>query len=98
MKDLEVTIIAKDFINANYIDNEDCPLARAVKRTLRITSSKNCSVGVDCECVYVNKKGVTYDYKNGVFNMDTYLKVKEMIKKDPKATYTITLKFIRKLY
>lgn len=91
MKTIDIIITPKDFKGNCYMDSFDCPLARAVRRTLDI--KKDYIVGVDIFNVCIrDKDGYRIkDFKNNGFNIVKFKEVEELFKKDPNATYTTTI-------
>lgn len=89
-ENLKVTITKKDYKGTDYHNNLDCPLARAVRRTLKL--KKEDEVGVDIVSVRVETKKGTIFYNNGVFGYPQYLKLETKLRTNPKATMTVTLK------
>ena len=88
---MRIYLIPKDFKNSSFIDNEDCPLARAVKRELKTTD-----VDVDPWELYINDKHFTI--LNGGFKAEDYFFVKEEYEKDPKmekAQYYVEIEEVK---
>lgn len=91
MKTIDITITPEDFKNAQYVDSYDCPLARAVRRTLNV--KEDFIVGVDVINVAIRDKDGRRikDFKNNGFNILKFREVEEIFKKDPNATYVTTI-------
>lgn len=92
-KKIEIPLIPSDFIGNRYVNNTDCPLARAAKRYFDQPYVSCCS-----ETLSIRDKvtGITqkfYTIKDGFSDQD-YDFVKEQYEKDPKmkkVQYVVTL-------
>lgn len=93
LETITVKFKASDFKNNEYVDSTDCPLARAVRRTLKISKSK--LVGVDCfeVDVYVKREAniSVRRFKNGIFDIYKYREVKALFEANPKTDFSIKL-------
>lgn len=87
MENVIVTFIPEDFIGNSFMDNEDCPLARACSRALGYLVSVGCIYVKD-----INECSILFQVKEGFFHMD-YEELKDRYKNNPdtKDFYTVEL-------
>ena len=95
MKTIEITLLPKDFINNDYLDNGRCALAKATTKHFK----KKCTCDVSELTVWNGKRAYSgssnmYNIKND-FGLEDYDYVKSQYNKDPlmkKAYYVVKLK------
>lgn len=66
---IKVTIIASDFTNVSYYDNTKCPLARSVKRALKI---KEGIVSVGSYSILIDGERTYEVIDDGEYSCDKY--------------------------
>ncbi len=94
-KALELLLIPDDF-KGSYVDNNNCPVARCVKRLLKKKRLKDITVNVHTHGVILTKSGRISEYRiAGGFLSEEYRKIKAeyaLPQKERKLDYYIELK------